>query len=82
MESKNIKELADDVLMSELKSAQIEYNSSIFEHSAQGIANPLTLRSMRREIARYKTEVRRRELANFTPDQINKRSKIRARRRK
>ena len=82
MENKNIKESADDVLLRELKNAEVDYNKSIFEHAAQGISNPLTLREMRRDIARYKTEIRSRQVANFTPAQINKRSKIRARRRK
>ena len=82
MESTNIKELTGELLLQELRGAEEEYHKALFEHSAQGIANPLRLRAMRREIAAYKTEIRSREVANMTPEQINKRSKIRARRRK
>ena len=82
MESTNIRELTDELLVQELRSTEAEYHKALFEHSAQGIANPLSLRAMRREIAAYKTEIRSREVAKMTPEQINKRSKIRARRRK
>ena len=37
---------------------------------------------IRRDIARLKTEVRRREMETMTPEQVANRSKIRARRRK
>jgi len=40
------------------------------------------LRETRRDVARLKTEVRRREMEKLTPEQVAGRSKIRARRRK
>jgi large subunit ribosomal protein L29 len=53
-----------------------------FDHAVKGLDNPLTLREMRRDIARLKTEARRRELAQLTPEELAKRSKIRERRRR
>jgi len=40
----------------------------------------LELREMRRDVARLNTEIRRRELENATPEELAKRSRIRARR--
>lgn len=40
----------------------------------------MELRAMRRNIARYYTEIRLREVAQMTPDQLQMRTKLRARR--
>jgi len=50
-----------------------------FEHAIRGLENPLTLREVRRDIARLKTEVRRRELEDVD---ASSRTKIRSRRRR
>lgn len=74
-------ELNDEQLGAELKSREAEYRQLKFDHAAKGIANPMELREMRRNIARIHTEVRRREMAALTPEDLASRSKIRARRR-
>ncbi|MFQ5446183.1 MAG: 50S ribosomal protein L29 [Saprospiraceae bacterium] len=76
-----LKDFSDEDLVAELSGAQAEYQKMSFDHAIKGLDNPLELREMRRDIARIKTEIRNRELAKMTPEQIAKRSKIRARRR-
>lgn len=75
-------ELTDEQLGTELQAREKEYQQMKFDHAAKGIANPMELRDMRRNIARILTEVRSRELAAMTPEQLEMRSKIRARRRR
>jgi large subunit ribosomal protein L29 len=75
-------ELSDDQLGTELQTREREYQQMKFDHAAKGIANPMELRDLRRDIARIHTEVRKRELAAMTPEQVAMRSKIRARRRR
>ena len=75
-----LQELTDTDLITELEGSESEYNKARFDHSVKGLDNPLELRDMRRDIARIQTEVRRRELSQMTPEEIAKRSKIRARR--
>ena len=75
-----LQELTDTDLIEELEGSETAYNKARFDHSVKGLDNPLELRDMRRDIARIQTEVRRRELSQMTPEEIAKRSKIRARR--
>lgn len=75
-------ELSAEELENELKSRELEYQQMKFDHAAKGIANPMELRDMRRDIARIHTEARKRVLAEMTPEQLAMRSKIRARRRR
>ena len=77
-----LQELSDADLIAELEGAETEYNKSRFDHSVKGIDNPLEIREMRRDIARIQTEARRREMAQMTPEETAKRSKIRERRRR
>jgi len=73
---------SDTDLASELKETQTNYQKLKFDHSVRGLDNPLRLKEIRRDIARINTEIRKRELANLTEDQLAKRSNIRARRSK
>lgn len=73
---------SDADLLNELKETQGNYNKLKFDHSVRGLDNPLTLREVRRDVARIKTEIRRREVASLTQDQVGKRSKLRSRRSK
>jgi large subunit ribosomal protein L29 len=77
-----LQEFTKEDLLAELKATEADYNRLLFDHAVKGLDNPLTLRGMRRDIARLNTEMRRRELAAMTEAQVNNRSKIRARRRK
>ena len=69
-------------MQTELASMEREYQTMKFDHTVKGLGNPLELREVRRDIARIHTEARRRELATMTPDQLELRSKLRARRRR
>jgi len=73
---------SDTDLLNELKETQSNYNKLKFDHSVRGLDNPLTLREVRRDVARINTEIRRREVASLTEDQLAKRSKLRTRRSK
>ncbi len=78
-------ELADIAiadLLSEISSMENEYQQMKFDHAVKGLANPMEIRDLRRKIARFQTEVRQRELAEMTPDQLAMRSKLRTRRRR
>lgn len=74
--------MTDDELRSQLASSEREYQQLKFDHAAKGIANPMEIRELRRNIARILTEGRRREIAAMSPDELALRTKIRARRRK
>jgi large subunit ribosomal protein L29 len=77
-----LKEFSVEDLVTELEGSEAEYQKATFDHAVKGLDNPLVLREMRRDVARLKTEMRRREVEQMTPEQLAKRSKIRARRRK
>lgn len=77
-----LQEFSDADLKEELKKVREQYQRMKFEHATQGLENPLTLREVRRDIARLATEIRRRELEAMDEKQLARRSKIRARRRK
>ncbi|MDH3245816.1 MAG: 50S ribosomal protein L29 [Saprospiraceae bacterium] len=84
MPSKKTIELQDfskDDLLNELAETETQYQKMKFDHATKGLENPLVLREVRRDIARLKTEVRRREVIEMSEDQLAKRSRIRARRR-
>ncbi|NBC08303.1 MAG: 50S ribosomal protein L29 [Bacteroidetes bacterium] len=86
MASKKFLELqdySDTDLHSELESTEAQYQKLKFDHAIRGLDNPLVLREVRRDIARLKTEIRRRELAKEEAETgLGHRSKIRARRRR
>jgi len=77
-----LQEFADADLQNQLKETQTDYQKLVFDNAVQGLDNPIIMREVRRDIARIKTEIRRRELANADAETIANRSKIRARRRK
>ena len=77
-----LQEYDDESLQGELTATEQEYRKLKFDHSIRGIDNPLVIREVRRDVARLKTEIRRREVAKMTPEQLEQRSKKRARRRK
>ena len=83
MPSKKYLELQDfseEELKNELTETETQYAKMKFDQTLKGLENPLSLRSVRRDVARMKTEVRRRELAAM--EDLSGRSKKRARRRK
>jgi large subunit ribosomal protein L29 len=74
-------EMSDADLKAELTQINVQYQKLRFDHTIKGLDNPLTLRNTKRDIARLQTEIRRREVAAMTPEQIAKRSRIRLRRK-
>ena len=76
-------ELADvetETLCAQLTSIETELAQMKFDHAVKGLANPMELREMRRNIARINTEIRQRELKAMPAEALEMRSKIRARR--
>lgn len=76
-----LQDFSDADLASELKETVQQEQKLKFDHALKGLDNPLLLREIRRDIARLKSEVRRREIAAMDENAIAKRSKIRLRRR-
>lgn len=77
-----LQEFSDEDLASELKETRAQYLKLKFDHATRGLDNPILLREVRRDIARLQTEMRRRELAGLSAEDLTKRSKIRERRRR
>ena len=77
-----LQEFSDAELASELNEIETQSQKLRFDHAIKGLDNPLRLREIRRDIARIKSEIRRRELAKMDEAQIAGRSKIRARRKR
>lgn len=77
-----LQEYSDADLQSELEQTEAQFSKLKFDHAIKGLENPLVLREVRRDIARLKTEIRRRELAGAEAEELTNRSKIRARRRR
>ena len=73
--------MSDADLKAELTQINSQYQKLRFDHTIKGLDNPLTIRNTKKDIARLQTEIRRREIAAMTPQQVAKRSKIRLRRK-
>ena len=78
---KQLQDMSDTDLAEELEGTVTQYQRLKFDHEIKGLENPIGLRDVRRDIARLKTEMRRRELDGMTEAQTAKRSRIRNRRR-
>lgn len=76
-----LQSFSDEDLVAELDTTETEYQKMRFDHAVKGLDNPMELREMRKDVARIKTEIRRRQLAQMSEEELAKRSKIRARRR-
>ena len=77
-----LRDLSDADLRDQLNESASSLEKMTFDHTVNGIENPLQLRTVRRDVARIKTEIRRRELEALTPEDTAKRDQIRRRRRK
>ena len=80
--SLELKEFTLEDLKSELNETQGQYQKMEFDHATKGLENPLSMREVRRDIARMKTELRSREVTAMDEVALAGRSKIRARRAK
>lgn len=82
MPTKKYTELTDmtsEQLKSEYDLTLASFNKMKIDHAIRGLENPLSLRVVRRDVARLATEIRRRELDDVD---ASSRTKIRARRRR
>lgn len=77
-----LQEFTLDELQNELVETQKQYQKLEFDHTLKGLENPLALKEVRRDVARMKTELRRREIADLNPEQMAGRSKKIARRKR
>lgn len=80
--SVELRNASDADLTDQLNENTVSYEKMKFDHTVSGIENPLQLRAVRRDIARIKTEIRRRELEAMSPEALAKRDSIQRRRRK
>lgn len=79
MESINIKESTIETLLTELESAQINYQDLLYNHAVAPLEKTHNIKISRKYIARLKTEIRSRELSTLD---ISLRDKIISRRRR
>ena len=73
-----LQDFTDQDLLNELSETRAQYGKMKFDHAIKGLDNPISLRDVRKDLARLSTEVRRRELKEIDP---STRTKIRARRK-
>jgi large subunit ribosomal protein L29 len=76
-----LQEFNDADLLTELEETEKQYNKLQFDHAIQGLENPMVLREVRRDIARLKTEIKKREIAGMDENELAKRAKKVNRRR-
>lgn len=76
-----LKNLSVEDLKNEVIQLSSELSKLKFDHAVSGIANPLQIPGLRKEIARLHTEVRARELADMSPELLAKRNRIIERRK-
>lgn len=78
--NKNLQEIPEDDLHSELAVLEGDLRKMSLEQSVRGIADNSQFKKMRKNIARVNTELRKRDLSEYTPEELEDRSRIRARR--
>jgi large subunit ribosomal protein L29 len=61
-----IHEISLQELVERIANEELMYQKTRFRHSVSAIENPLTIRQMRRNIARLKTELGKRQRADQT----------------
>ena len=78
--NKNLQEIPEDDLHSELAVLEGDLRKMSLEQSVRGIADNSQFKKIRKNIARVNTELRKRDLSEYTPEELEDRSRIRARR--
>ncbi|MBW8684292.1 50S ribosomal protein L29 [Chitinophaga rhizophila] len=58
----DLKGLSDQELKEKISEEQLRLKKITFSHAITPIENPMSIRSLRRQIAQLKTELRKREL--------------------
>ena len=62
VKKEDIKEFANDELVAKISEGKTRYKKMKFNHAVSPLDNPLTLRFVRKDIARLATELRKREI--------------------
>jgi large subunit ribosomal protein L29 len=78
--NKNLHEISEDALENELSVLEGDLQKMKLEQSVRGISDNSQFKKMRKEIARINTELRKRDLAEYSAEDLEMRSRIRARR--
>jgi ribosomal protein L29 len=77
---KNYKEISEDALETEVAGTKVELQRLTFEKAIRGVSDTSQFKKMRQNVARSLTELRSRELAEYSAEELEMRSRIRARR--
>lgn len=77
-----LQEFSIEDLKGELAQTEADFQNLKFDHAVKGLDDPMRLREVRRDIARLKTEIRRRELEALSEEELSNRTRIRRRRRR
>jgi large subunit ribosomal protein L29 len=77
----NFSAVSVEDLNAQVQEMKADLSQLKFDHAVKGVANPMIIRSSRKEIARALTELRAREVANMSPEQLAKRDRLRLRRK-
>lgn len=62
----DIKDLTAQELQEKVQGSQVSYKKARFNHAVSPLDNPMSLREMRRDVARLKTELTARNKAEKT----------------
>jgi large subunit ribosomal protein L29 len=73
-------DISEEQLENELAVLQNDLQKMNLEHSVRGTGDNSQFKKTRRNIARILTELRKRELAEYSAEELEERSRIRARR--
>ena len=73
-------DMTEEALETQLAVLENDSQKMKFEQAIRGIANNSQFKKMRQDKARILTELRKREIAEYTPEDLEGRSRIRARR--
>ena len=76
-----LQNMTADAINAELKQASADLVRMKFDHGSKGLQNPIELKTLKRDIARLKTELRAREIGAMSVEQLAGRSNIRLRRK-
>ena len=76
-----LQNMTADAINTELKQASADLVRMKFDHGSKGLQNPIELKTLKRDIARLKTELRAREIGAMSVEQLAGRSNIRLRRK-
>lgn len=77
----DLKQLSVSDLASKVTEIEANMKQMSFDHAIKGLPNPIVLRDTRKNLARVKTEIRGRELAELDAVDLGKRDRLRFRRK-